>query len=397
MQNEQVRRRPDTTVAFLSYGFRPFFFFGALYAATNMLLWLPFYFADIEMPIVVSAIDWHIHELVFGVLPAIVAGFLLTAVPNWTGRLPVRGLPLLMLVLIWVAGRLAFNFSAYVGLTFIAIVDCAFLATLLVAVANEIIAGKNWKNLRVLVIVGLLTLGHIAFYVEISIFSEADYARRIGFTAVALLIMLIGGRIIPSFTRNWLTRAKPGRLPIPFNSRDKIVLAISAIALLGWVAAPNHVLVGFTLCAAALANLWRLSRWAGDRAASCYLLVILHLAYLFLVIGLMFIGTHIISPSTIPQAAGIHAIGMGCFGAMVLGVMVRATRGHTGHALQTDLGAQIAFTLVLLAATIRVLAALDVFADFNQILLQSAQLGWCLAFLSFAVSYAPKLFSRRKS
>ncbi|GLQ19020.1 NnrS family protein [Maritalea porphyrae] len=396
MLHDKVRPRPSDGPAILSYGFRPFFFFGALYAALNILLWLPFYFAETSLPIVVSAVDWHVHELIFGVMPAIIAGFLLTAIPNWTGRLPVKGTPLLLLVSIWFAGRIAFNLSAYLGLAATAFVDCAFLVTFFAAAATEIVAGKNWRNLRVLVIVGALTLGHIGYYFEIAMTGEADIARRVGIAAITLLIMLIGGRIIPSFTRNWLARMNPGRLPTPFGNTDKATLAVSVVSLAGWSFWPENQFVGYLLLITAFANLYRLSRWAGDRTAHSYILLVLHLAYLFLPIGFALLGAGILWPEHFVEVAGIHAIGMGGFGAMVLGVMVRATRGHTGHDLSTDLGAKLAFTLVLGAAALRVLVALQLFGSFEQVLLRISQLGWCAAFLCFAIGYAPKLWQPRR-
>lgn len=376
--------------------FDRFFFFGALYAALNILVWLPFYFAETELPIAVSVVDWHVHELIFGVMPAIIAGFLLTAIPNWTGRLPVKGIPLLILIGIWFAGRIAFNMSSYLGLTITAFVDCAFLLTFFAAAATEIIAGKNWRNLRVLIIIGALTLGHIGFYLEIAMTGEADIARRVGIAAITLLIMLIGGRIIPSFTRNWLARMNPGRMPIPFDNTDKATLALSVVALVGWSFWPENQYVGYLLLITAISNLYRLSRWAGDRAATSYMLLILHLAYLFLPIGFALLGASILWPGFFVEIAGIHAIGMGGFGAMVLGVMVRATRGHTGYDLSTDLSAQLAFSLILASAAIRVLVALQIFGSLEQTFLRISQFGWCLAFLCFAIGYAPKLWRPRR-
>jgi len=397
MLHDKARPKPSEGPAILSYGFRPYFFFGALYAALNILAWLPFYFAETELPIVVTAVDWHVHELLFGVMPAIIAGFLLTAIPNWTGRLPVKGIPLLLLICIWFAGRIAFNLSAFLGLTITAFVDCAFLLTFFAAATIEIVTGKNWRNLRVLAIVGALAIGHIGFYLEIALAGEADIARRVGIAAITLLIMLIGGRIIPSFTRNWLARMKPGRLPIPFDNTDKATLALSIVSLVGWSFWPENQFVGYLLLTTAIANLYRLSRWAGDRAASSYMLLILHLAYLYLPLGFALLGASILLPEYFVEIAGIHAIGMGGFGAMVLGVMVRATRGHTGYDLSTDLSAQLAFTLILTSSALRVLVAVQAFGSLDQILLRISQFGWCLAFLCFAIGYAPKLWRPRRT
>src|SRR5690606_23299418 len=137
--------------AILSYGFRPFFLLGSAYAGLTILFWLPAYMGHIETFSAFAPVDWHIHEMLFGYLAAIITGFLLTAIPNWTGRLPVLGLPLLVLASIWVAGRVAVFFSASIGWQLAAAIDVAFLAALAVAAAREIITGKNWRNLKVLI------------------------------------------------------------------------------------------------------------------------------------------------------------------------------------------------------------------------------------------------------
>ena len=152
--------------AILSYGFRPFFLFGAIWAALAVAMWLPMLAGSLVLPTAFAPIDWHVHELLYGYLPAIVAGFLLTAVPNWTGRLPVAGPPLLGLLLTWWAGRLAIATSAWLGLPWAAVVDLLFLATLAAVVAREIVAARNLRNLKVLLLVGLLLVGNAVFHVE---------------------------------------------------------------------------------------------------------------------------------------------------------------------------------------------------------------------------------------
>ncbi len=186
----------------LSYGFRPFFLFGAIYAGLAVLAWLPIFNGELNVWSAFSATDWHANEMLYGYLPAVVTGFLLTAIPNWTGRLPIQGTPLLTLVMIWLAGRVFVTFSAQTGWPLAAIVDDSFLALVVAAAAREIVAGKNWRNLRVVGLVTLLLAGNIAFHVEAHIRGRAEYATRVGIAAIVLLIVLIGGRIVPSFTRN---------------------------------------------------------------------------------------------------------------------------------------------------------------------------------------------------
>src|SRR3954471_8576978 len=131
------RLRTHSGPALLSYGFRPFFLLGACYAALAILAWLPLFYGEIGLATAFSPVDWHVHEMLYGYVPAVVTGFLLTAIPNWTGRLPIQGTPLLVLVSVWVAGRVCVSFSAETGWLFAAIIDVGFLALVVAAAARE--------------------------------------------------------------------------------------------------------------------------------------------------------------------------------------------------------------------------------------------------------------------
>ena len=265
--------------------------------------------------------------MLFGYLAAIVTGFLLTAIPNWTGRLPVLGLPLLALTALWIAGRIAVFFSAVIGWRLAAVIDVSFLLAVAAAAGREIVAGRNWRNLKVLVPLAVLAAANAGFHVEAHFEGMADISRRLGIAAAVLLISLIGGRIIPSFTRNWLVRANPGRLPAPFDRLDIATLAISALALAAWTILPDSKPAGALLAAAAVAQAMRLSRWAGDRTLRDPLVLILHLAYAFVPLGLGLIALSIFLPDTVPAAAGLHALGGGAIGSMTLAVMTRRRLG----------------------------------------------------------------------
>ena len=196
----------------LAAGFRPFFLLGSVYAGLAILVWLPVFYGEITLVSAFAPRDWHVHEMLYGYLPAVITGFLFTAIPNWTGRLPIQGTPLLALVLVWIAGRLAVTLSAETGWLTAMLVDASFLALVAAAAAREILAGRNWKNLNVVMLVLLLLAGNVAFHLEAHFHGTAETGIRIGIAVVVLLISLIGGRIIPSFTRNWLVRENPGRL-----------------------------------------------------------------------------------------------------------------------------------------------------------------------------------------
>ena len=381
------RLRSYTGPAVLSYGFRPFFLLGSAYAGLSILFWLPAYSGLVETFSVFAPVDWHIHEMLFGYLTAIVAGFLLTAIPNWTGRLPVLGLPLLGLVVLWVAGRFAVFFSEWIGWQVAAGIDVSFLAAVAAAAAREIISGRNWRNLKVLVPLAILLVANFCFHLEAHLSGTSDISRRLGMSAAILLIMIIGGRIIPSFTRNWLARENPGRLPAPFDQFDVAAIAVSAVALLAWCGFPENTATAIALGSAAALQGLRLARWAGDRTLKDPLVLILHLAYAFIPIGLALVSLSILLPGTVPQAAGFHALGGGAIGAMTLSVMVRATLGHTGRKLKAGYGALFIFAAILAAAMFRIAAA---FAS-NSVLIDIAGAAWAIAFLGFAVVYGPAL------
>ena len=201
-----ARRVPGIFRAFLCYGFRALFGLGAIYVGVSLLFCLALLYGHLATSSVFAPVDWHVHELLFGYLAAVLTGFLLTAIPNWTGRLPVQGLPLFALVLLWLAGRVAVFYSAQTGWLVAALIDCAFLLAVAGAAAVEIVAGRNWRNLKVLIPVVVLLAANVLFHVEAHIEGLSDIARRLAIGAAIVLVLVIGGRLIPSFTRNWLAR-----------------------------------------------------------------------------------------------------------------------------------------------------------------------------------------------
>lgn len=386
------RRRGVEGPAILSYGFRPFFLLGALCAGLTVLAWLPILSGSIETSSAFAPVDWHVHEAMFGYLAAIVTGFLLTAIPNWTGRLPVQGAPLLALVVLWAAGRFAVFFSAGIGWAAAAVIDCAFLAAVAAASAKEIVAGRNWRNLMVLVPVSVFALANMLFHIEAGLVGSSDYARRLAIAAAIVLIVIIGGRIIPSFTRNWMVRENPGRLPVPFNNFDKATLLVSVAALLVWTAAAGGLATGLLLCVAALLNFVRLARWAGDRAFRDPLVLVLHVGYLFVPAGLLLAGLAAFDPAGFPPVAALHAFGVGAIGTMTLAVMTRATLGHTGRDLRADVATMLIYVAIVLAALMRIGAA---FMPEQTALLHLSAGLWCLAFFGFCLRYGGMLTRHR--
>lgn len=377
----------------LSYGFRPFFLLGALYAAIAMLAWLPFFYGELAITTGFVPRDWHVHEMLYGYLPAVITGFLLTAIPNWTGRLPLQGMPLLALVGLWIAGRLAVTFSAALGATAAALIDVSFLFAVAAATAREIVAGQNWRNLKVLIPVSILGLANAAFHVEAQLRGSADVSVRVGVAAVLVLIMLIGGRVIPSFTHNWLVRENPGRLPQPFDRFDAATIAFSAAALALWAVVPFGELTALLLLASSVLQTWRLLRWAGERTLRDRLVLVLHVAYAFVPLG--FLLTGLAAAGWVLPSAGVHGWMGGAAGLMTLAVMTRASLGHTGHALNASLATQAIYAAAFLAAAARIAAVLQ--PQWSDALLHAAAFLWVAAFGGFAAVYGPMLLRPRAS
>ena len=379
----------------LANGFRPFFLFGSIYAGLAILVWLPLFYGEITLTSAFAPRDWHVHEMLYGYLPAVITGFLFTAIPNWTGRLPIQGTPLLVLMIVWIAGRLGVTFSAETGWLAAMLVDASFLLLVAAAAAREILAGRNWRNLNVVLLVLLLLTGNIAFHLEAHFHGAADTGIRIGIGVVVLLISLIGGRIIPSFTRNWLVRENPGRLPVPFGRFDVIVVAIGALALTVWVISPVGRFTGTALAIAGLLHLVRLGRWAGDRTWRERLVLILHVGYAFVPSG--FLLNAMSAFELVPAGAGIHAWMAGAAGTMTLAVMSRATLGHTGQQLTASRATQAIYAAIIVAALARLCAVIE--PAHSEPLLHLAAFAWAAAFFGFAISFGPLLSGagRRKT
>ena len=232
------RLRPEA-IPLLSYGFRPFFLGAALWALAAMVLWIGVISNWWTFAHGYGALAWHAHEFLFGYVSAVLTGFLLTAIPNWTGRLPLQGRPLLALFLLWLAGRIAMLATDQIGIVAAAVIDCTYLLALTAVILREIIVGKNWRNLKVTTLVAAMALANILFQAEVLVYGAPDYGIRLGVALMIVLIMLVGGKITPSFTHNWLARQQSAKLPAPLGRFDMISIAITGGALVSWIAAPN--------------------------------------------------------------------------------------------------------------------------------------------------------------
>lgn len=374
-------------------GFRPFFLGGAIWAAVAMLLWIALLTGQVSFASRYGAVAWHAHEFLFGYGSAIVVGFLLTTIPNWTGRLPVRGRPLGALFAVWVAGRMAILFIDVVGFVAAAAVDSLFLIGFSAIVWREIMAGRNWRNLKMALILTVLTLANIAFHAEVYLYGQPLYAIRATTSLLAILIMLIGGRIVPSFTRNWLAKRQGQPLPTPFNAFDRYALGCAGASLGIWVVFPDRVLTAAALVLSALLQGIRLARWAGLRTWREPLVLVLHVGYAFIPFGFFVVGISNIWPEAMPPATALHAWTAGAVGVMTLAVMTRTSRGHSGRPLASPPTTTFIYLLAILSVILRLATA--VLADWTATLLELAAAAWVAAFLAFAALYGPMLLWTR--
>lgn len=378
--------------ALLGAGFRPFFLMAGLWAALAVPLWLMVLTGRLALPSAFDPVTWHAREMLFGFVQAAVAGFLLTAVPNWTGRMPIQGWSLGALALIFLAGRVAVFGSGLIGPGAAALIDLAFPVVLMAALAREIVTGRNWRNLPMIGALGLFAVSNALTHLEpLGLAQTAALGLRLGIAVVLVLIGLIGGRVIPSFTRNWLARRGSARLPAPIGRYDAATMAVTAAALLSWVAAPDWMGVAPLMGLAGVLNLGRLVRWRGILTGAEPLVWVLHLGFLWLPVGLLLMA---LAPVTgILPTAALHALTGGAMTSMIVAVSTRATLGHTGRALTAGPLTTLIYLLVTAAALARVSAGMVPGAYMT--LLGLAGLAWTAAFLLYLAVYGPMLLRPR--
>lgn len=371
------RGRVTSMPPLLQYGFRPFFLAAGLQAGVMIPAWILLFHS--------TPPSWHAHEMIFGYLGAVIAGFVLTAVPNWTGRLPLSGWPLAGLAGLWLAGRIASNVAP--PSVPVMVIDLAFPSVLAFAVWREVLAGRNWRNAPVATMLTLFLAADGLHHLETIGVAMNGLGIRLGLGTVTVLIALIGGRIVPSFTRNWLVKRGAKRLPASFGRLDKTALAVTAIAMIAWVGAPERPETGAPLITAGLLLGLRLARWRGTATLGEPIVAILHAGYLWLAAAIVLLGLSIAAPDLVPGSAALHALTAGAIGTMTLAVMTRATLGHTGRAIEADGWTAAIYAAVTLGALFRVAAPFS--AGLYLPLLVTGGSLWAGAFVLFTLRYGP--------
>ena len=376
--------------AFLSYGFRPFFLSAALFGGAAVPVWVLMFAGVSNSVFLYAPRAWHVHEMLFGFLPAVITGFLLTAIPNWTGRPPVRGIPLLSLLCLWLAGRLLLALPWPIPFA-AALIDGTFLVVLAALVWHEIVAGGNWSQSPIGVVISLYAGANILFHVLALRDAATDLPERVALALIMLLLTMIGGRVTPNFTREFLVQENKPALPASFSRFDGLSIVLVVVAAVAWIVQPESIAAGGILVAAGLANVVRLWRWRGWMVWREPLVLILHLGYGWLTLSLLALGGAILGIG-VPTANAVHVLTTGAVGAMTLAVMTRASLGHTGRPKHADQATVLIYVLVNLGAMLRVFVPTpDVPTSLTNLMLGLAGVGWSGAYVLFAVMYGPFL------
>lgn len=386
------RRRMAAAHPFFRGGFRPFFFAGAAWAVIALALWICSLHSEVTIPAALNPLAWHRHEMLFGFVGAVIGGFVLTAIPNWTGRLPIAGWPLAGLFSLWVAARLVVLFSSALTLWLAALLDVGFFLALGLLAAREVLKANN-RNTPVAGMVLLFGLADgLDYLANTGVIPLPDIGWQVALALIVLLISLIGGRIIPSFTRNWMTKQGIKRgLPTQPGRFDLFVIGATAAALFAWLFGSQETPIGILLLAAAALQAVRWVRWRGWRTFADPLVLVLHIGYLWIPVGLALLGFSVMD--MVPRSAAIHALTAGAMATMILAVMTRASLGHTARQLKASPVTVLLYALVTVGAALRVAASLRL-VDYN-VGIEIAGVAWAAAFLLFLIGYAPVLWRPR--
>jgi uncharacterized protein involved in response to NO len=377
-----------------AYGFRPFFWAAGVFALLGIAAWLWIYALGANPLPGQPPQFWHAHEMLYGFVGAAIAGFLLTAVPSWTGARGFAGLPLVLVSIVWLAGRLAFAGAARVPFVLLAICELAFLPALIALVAPPLIRERN-RNTKLLFVLAALWLTDAAFLYAV-LRGHAVLARHmllIGIDIILVLVTVIGGRIVPAFTASGLRNR--GVVADIRGSRWADGLAIGAMlaVVLVDLVAPWGAIAGGVAALAALGHAWRLAGWRSLKTLGEPLVWCLHLAYVWLPVGLALKAVHLMTGAAW-AAYWLHALTIGTAAAMILSVMTRAALGHTGRPLRAAAPIAAAYALLALAALVRVFAPAVLTVDYRAVVMIAGAL-WIAAFALFVIVYTPILMRPR--
>lgn len=369
----------------LRLGFRPFYLAAAAYGATAVPVWVAVMLGLAPWPGALPPLWWHAHEMVFGFAVAVIVGFLFTAGKAWTAQATPRGAWLGAFVLLWLAARLA-AFAAPPAL--FALLDVILLPTVALVLARVLWRAGNRRNAPLVALLLALTAANGAFHAIALGLVDGDALQPLH-AALGLVVMIecvMAGRVIPGFTMS----ATPGlKLAVP-AALPPAAMAATGAGLLGWIVAPQHMLTATALALAALLQAVLAWHWQPGRTRSRPILWVLHAAYAFIPLGLLLLALG--AAGVVPASSGIHALGAGATGVLIIGMITRTARGHTGRTLQASRAEVLAYGLVVAAALLRVVLPLMGWPEAGWI---AAALAWSAAFAIYLVVYLPWLTAPR--
>ena len=383
--------RPRMAIA--AKGFRPFFALAAAYAVLIVPLWLAIIGGAASPSAYLDPLSWHAHEMIFGFTVAVIAGFLLTAVANWTQRETLAGPPLLGLAGVWIAGRVAILFASRLPRGVPAVADLAFLPLLILTLARPLVVTKNRRNFVMLGVLAALFVANLAVHLDALGVLPMGSARRacsVAVDVVALVILLIAGRVFPMFTRNasGVTAIRSNHfLDVATVASMAALVVVDAVATAPRIPGVLAGMVGLLAAARAV-------HWGARHSLREPLLWILHAGYAWLVIGLVMraVAAYV---SALPSSLATHAVTIGAIGSLTLGMMARVSLGHTGRALVAAPTMRWAFVAMTLAAFSRVVVPIVAPTRYLTSLIVAGVL-WSLAFMTFLAVYAPILSTSRR-
>ncbi len=376
-----------------SYAFRPFFLLVGAYAVLIVPAWGFHLGGMLAWPNAVPASLRHGHEMISGFAGGAIAGFLLTAVATWTGRSPVAGAPLIALCTIWIMARVGAWLPGTAGLELWTWASLLFWAGLCLLVSRTLIGVRNTRNYKVLALLAAFLTAEAYFFSALGEPESLHRGLRIELCLVIGMILLIGGRIIPSFTQNWLRVNRPALTPhLPaFDRLDAMAVGVTGLFAPAFVLWPSSSWSGAIGLAASALQFIRLARWRGGLTRSEPLLWVLHVGYCWIPIGLALLGASMLLGHAGLWDGGLHALGYGAIGTLILGVAARVALGHTGRSLRASPSMTAAFAMIILGTLFRLLAPLA------GLLMGLSIILWVAAYLLFLVHYLPILLAPRVS
>lgn len=371
----------------LRLGFRPFYIGAAAFAAIAVPLWIGLWLGHVPLEMAIAPMLWHAHEMLFGFAMAVIVGFLLTAGKAWTGLDTPRGAALGALAGLWLAARLAAVAAPY---PVYAALDVALLPVVAIIFGRVLLKAKNKRNLPLAGILLLLALANLCFHLAalgvVQLSPLAPLHAALGL--IVLIIHVMAGRVVPSFTAN----ATPGLKIRPAPRLGWTAFAATALALALWVFAPPHAVTGIAFAAAAVLQAVRQSYWAPGVTLKRPILWILHLSYAWLPIGLALLA--LAQFGWVAASIGLHALAVGLVGGLIIGMITRTARGHTARPLQVGRAEALAYVLVTGAAVLRVFLPLVAPAA-TSLALSAASVAWSAAFVIYLWIYTPWLTRTR--